>query len=196
MDAKNVHRHSLYGIFGLSRNDRLRRVEPNARKLTRLYSGASGVIAFVSQPIPALDELIVVPIHYRLCTKMAKLHGVDKSKLPWKQIRKIIWYGAAGRLAANLSLGLLPVVGLFANAVTAIALTEFLAHYLDEALAHPEKPPQDVTMASMKTLFEEALRTYAAAREKKHDEKRKQTETDAVASAPSATAAAQSEGGT
>jgi uncharacterized protein (DUF697 family) len=130
-------------------------------RITNFYSGASAVVAFVTQPVPALDELVVVPIHYRLCTRLARERGVPKKDLPWKQIRKIIWYGAGARLAANLSLGLVPVVGMFSNAVTAIALTEFLGHYIDHALANPGVPPPEVTMEGMKALFADALRRHA-----------------------------------
>jgi uncharacterized protein (DUF697 family) len=136
-------------------------MKPETRRVTNFHSGASAVAAFVSQPIPALDELIVVPIHYAMCLRLAKRHGVSPRKLPWKQIRKIIWYGAGARLLANFSLGLVPVVGMFANAVTAIALTEFLGQYLDDVLSHPEVPPKEVTMEGLKALFASALRRHA-----------------------------------
>jgi uncharacterized protein (DUF697 family) len=131
------------------------------RRITTFYSGASAVAAFVAQPIPALDELIVVPIHYRLCTKLAKAHGIPKRDLPWKEIRRIIWYGAAARLVANFSLGFVPLVGMFANAVTAIALTEFLGQYVEQTLANPDAPPAHVTMDTMKSLFADALKRHA-----------------------------------
>jgi uncharacterized protein (DUF697 family) len=138
-------------------------VKTETRRVTAYYSGASAVAAFVTQPIPALDELIVVPIHYSLCTRLAKKHGIPRANLPWKQIRKIIWYGAAARLVANFSLGLVPLVGMFANAVTAIALTEFLALYIEETLANPGTPPKEVTMEGLKALFADALRKHADA---------------------------------
>ena len=91
-------------------------MEPRTRRLTNVYSSVSAVAAFVTQPIPAMDELIVVPIHYALCVKVARTRGVSILKLPWRPIKKIIWYGAAARLVANFSLGLVPVVGMFSNA--------------------------------------------------------------------------------
>jgi uncharacterized protein (DUF697 family) len=140
-------------------------MKPETRRVTNFHAGASAIAAFVSQPIPALDELIVVPIHYSLCLRVAKKRGVPAKKLPWKQIRKIIWYGAGARLVANFSLGLVPVVGMFANAVTAIALTEFLGQYLDDALSNPDAPPKEVTMEGLKALFAAALRRHADARQ-------------------------------
>lgn len=133
-------------------------MEPRTRRITNVYSSVSAVAAFITQPIPALDELIVVPIHYALCVKVARTRGVSILKLPWRPIKKIIWYGAGARLVANFSLGLVPVVGMFSNAITAIALTEYLGRYLDEVIEHPDRPPPEVSMESLKELFTNALK--------------------------------------
>jgi uncharacterized protein (DUF697 family) len=145
---------SISGILG--------EMESRTRRITNVYSGVSAVAAFVTQPVPMLDELIVVPIHYALCVKVARARSFSILKLPWKPIKKIIWYGAAARLVGNFSLGLVPVVGMFSNAITAIALTEYLGRYLDEAIANPDKPPPDVTMESLKALFTDALKKKQA----------------------------------
>ena len=137
-------------------------MEPRTRRLTNVYSSVSAVAAFVTQPIPAMDELIVVPIHYALCVKVARTRGVSILKLPWRPIKKIIWYGAAARLVANFSLGLVPVVGMFSNAITAIALTEFLGRYLDDVIEHPDRAPPEVSMESLKELFTNALKKKAS----------------------------------
>ena len=137
-------------------------MEPRTRRLTNVYSSVSAVAAFVTQPIPAMDELIVVPIHYALCVKVARTRGVSILKLPWRPIKKIIWYGAAARLVANFSLGLVPVVGMFSNAITAIALTEFLGRYLDDVIEHPDRAPPEVSMESLKELFTNALKEKAS----------------------------------
>lgn len=137
-------------------------MEQRTRRLTNIYSGVSAVAAFVTQPVPMLDELIVVPIHYALCVKVARSRNFSILKLPWRPIKKIIWYGAAARLVGNFSIGLVPIVGMFSNAITAIALTEFLGRYLDEAIANPDSPPPDVTMESLKELFTNALKKKSA----------------------------------
>ena len=137
-------------------------MEPRTRRLTNVYSSVSAVAAFVTQPIPAMDELIVVPIHYALCVKVARTRGVSILKLPWRPIKKIIWYGAAARLVANFSLGLVPVVGMFSNAITAIALTEYLGRYLDDVIEHPDRAPPEVSMESLKELFTNALKKKKA----------------------------------
>jgi uncharacterized protein (DUF697 family) len=132
-------------------------MEARTRKITNRLSGVSAVAAFVTQPVPALDELIVVPIHYWLCVRIARARGVSILKLPWVNLKKIIWYGAAARLVANFSLGLVPVVGMFSNAITAIALTEYLGRYLDDVIQNPDRPPPEITMEALKELFKDAI---------------------------------------
>jgi uncharacterized protein (DUF697 family) len=133
-------------------------METRTRRVTNRYSAATAVVAFITQPVPALDELIVVPFHYVMASRLARLRRASILKLPWRSIQRIIWYGAGARLLANASVGLVPVVGAFANSVTAIALTEFLARWLDELFEHPDRPPPEVTARGLKELFVAALR--------------------------------------
>jgi uncharacterized protein (DUF697 family) len=132
-------------------------MEKQTRRITNWTSGAAAVAAFVTQPIPALDELIVVPIHYFLALRLAHARGFSVLQLPWVNIQKIIWYGAGARLVVNFSLGLVPFVGAFGNAATAIALTEYLGRFLDEAIANPNAAPPEITMEALKELFRKAL---------------------------------------
>jgi uncharacterized protein (DUF697 family) len=140
-------------------------MEEKSRRLTNRASVIAAVAAFIAQPIPAGDELIVVPIHYWLAKRIAKARGVDPKSLPWKSIRKIVWYGAAARLVANFSIGLVPIAGSLANSVTAIALTEFLGQWLDAYLETPHVPPAEVTMAGLKRIFTQALAKKKAGQE-------------------------------
>lgn len=133
-------------------------MERKSRRITNRASGVAAVVSFFTQPIPAADELLVVGIHYYLVIRLARSRGVSVLELPWRSLQRIVWYGAGARLVANFSLGLVPVVGMFSNAITAIALTEFLARWLDEYILHPETPPPDVTMAGLKEVFASALR--------------------------------------
>jgi uncharacterized protein (DUF697 family) len=137
-------------------------MDSRSRKQTNRYAGATAVAAFVTQPVPALDELIVVPMHYWFSVRFARRRGAKILKLPWGSIQKIIWYGAAARLVANFSLGLIPVVGSFSNAVTAIALTEYLGRYLDQAIEHPDAPLPEITMEGLKELFTNAIKKKQA----------------------------------
>jgi uncharacterized protein (DUF697 family) len=132
-------------------------MEPKTRKLTTRWGGVAAVVSFIVQPIPAADELIVVPIHYWLVVRIAKARGVRVRDLPWSSIKKIIWYGAGARLVANFSLGLVPFVGPFSNAITAIALTEHLGRWIDDYIKDPTNPPPEITMAALKKTFEDAI---------------------------------------
>jgi uncharacterized protein (DUF697 family) len=133
-------------------------MERKSRRITNRASGVAAVVSFITQPIPAADELLVVGIHYYLVVRLARSRGVSVLELPWRSLQRIVWYGAGARLVANFSIGLIPVVGMFSNAITAIALTEFLARWLDEYILHPETPPPDVTMAALKEVFASALK--------------------------------------
>ncbi|KYG06491.1 hypothetical protein BE21_34530 [Sorangium cellulosum] len=116
-------------------------MEPKIRRLTNKYSVITAVTSFVTQPIPGADELIVVPIHYYFSASLTWARGAPLLRAPWFQVSKIIWGGAAVRLFANFTLGLVPVAGLFSNAITAVALTELLGRYLDGALSSPAAAP-------------------------------------------------------
>ncbi|HEY8090047.1 MAG TPA: hypothetical protein VIF09_19430 [Polyangiaceae bacterium] len=132
-------------------------MERKSRRITTRASGVAAVMAFLTQPIPGGDEIVVVGIHYYLIVRLARARGVSVRKLPWKSLQRIVWYGAGARLAANFSLGLVPVLGMFSNAVTAVVLTEFLARWLDEYLEHPESPPPEVTREGLKAMFSKAM---------------------------------------
>ena len=132
-------------------------MEPRARKTVNRVSIVAAVTSFVLQPIPALDELAVVPMHYWLIVRLARRRGVPLKTLPWRSLQRIVWYGAAARLVANFSLGLIPIAGAFSNAVTAMVLTEFLGRWLEQVLETPEAPPPEVTMAGLRAMFADAL---------------------------------------
>jgi uncharacterized protein (DUF697 family) len=133
-----------------------------ARRITNVTSGVAAVTAFVTQPIPILDEAAVIPIHYYLVLRLARARNVSPFKLPWRNIQRVIWYGAGARLATHVAVGLVPVAGGFANAVTAIALTEYLSRYLDEALADPTVKPPVISLDSLRALFDRAVQRKEA----------------------------------
>ncbi|WP_437877615.1 hypothetical protein [Sorangium sp. So ce513] len=139
-------------------------MEPKIRRMINKYSAVAAVTSFVTQPIPGADELIVVPIHYHLSVSMARHRGASLLAVPWIPVSKIIWGGAGVRLFANFTLGLVPVAGLFSNAITAVALTELLARYLDGALRAPASPPPAVSLKTIKDALESSLRAWRAPR--------------------------------
>lgn len=111
-------------------------MDSSGRKLTRKFSTVAAVTGLVTQPIPGADELLVITTQYALSASMARRHGVRMREVPWAKVNKIVWGGAVIRLAAGLTVGLIPVVGAVANAISAFASTEILGRYLDAALDH------------------------------------------------------------
>jgi uncharacterized protein (DUF697 family) len=132
-------------------------MDKKARRITHFTSGLAAVTAFAAQPIPALDEALVIPIHYYMVTRLARERGVSVFKLPWRNIQRVIWYGAGARLATHLTIGLVPVSGAVVTALTAIALTEYLGRYLDQVLADPAARPAPLSVAALKDLFDRAV---------------------------------------
>jgi uncharacterized protein (DUF697 family) len=132
-------------------------MEKKSRRITNITSGIAGVTAFITQPVPGLDEVAVIPIHYYLVVKLARARGISIFKLPWRNIQRIVWYGAGARLLAHLAIGLVPIGGGIANAVTAIALTEYLSRYTDEALTDPAVKPPEISLHALRELFDRAV---------------------------------------
>jgi uncharacterized protein (DUF697 family) len=131
-------------------------MEKKARRITNVTSGIAAVTAFVTQPVPALDEVAVIPIHYYMVLRLAHDRGVSVFKLPWRNIQRVIWYGAGARFLTHVAVGLVPVAGGFANAITAVALTEYLSRYLDGALTDPKRAPE-ISLAALRALFDRAV---------------------------------------
>src|SRR5262245_44120745 len=47
-------------------------MDPEMRRLTRKYSILSAVTSIVTHPVPAVDEVFVIPIHYYFSAKVAR----------------------------------------------------------------------------------------------------------------------------
>jgi len=131
-------------------------MDPIARRITNRYSIASAAVAFLVHPIPALDEVVVVPVHYALCLRLARRRKFPLAKLPWRQIQRIVWYGAAARTALSLALAPIPIASGAANYATAVALTEYLSRYLDDAMSNPDRPPREISVEEIRKLFARA----------------------------------------
>jgi uncharacterized protein (DUF697 family) len=133
-------------------------MEKKSRRITNVTSGVAAATAFVMQPVPALDELAVVPIHYYLVLRLAKARGVGVFKIPWRNVQRIIWYGAGARFVTHITIGLMPIAGGITTAATAVALTEYLSRYLDEALADPAHArPPELSLSALRGLFDRAV---------------------------------------
>jgi hypothetical protein len=46
---------------------------------------------------------------------------------------------------------------MFSNAITAVALTEYLARYLDQVIDDHNTPPPDISIEQLKQLFASAI---------------------------------------
>ncbi|MDI3285603.1 hypothetical protein [Polyangium sp. 15x6] len=115
---------------------------PETRRLTTQVDVFSSVLSHVTQPIPAADELLVVPVHYWYAASFTRKRGLRLWKAPWGRLSGLIWGGAGARLVANLLLGFVPGVGVFSNAITAVVMTEALGRYLDRKLDAAEAKVQ------------------------------------------------------
>jgi uncharacterized protein (DUF697 family) len=132
-------------------------MESKSRRITSWMSGVTGLTAFVTQPIPGLDEVAIIPMHYYLVVRLARARGISVFKLPWRNIQRIVWYGAGARLLTHLAFGLVPIGGGVTNAITAVALTEYLSRYTDHALTDPTAKPPDISLAALRALFDRAV---------------------------------------
>jgi hypothetical protein len=123
---------------------------PELRRLRYRFCIISAVTSVATHPIPAVDELFVVLVHYRFSLKFARAQNVRIRDIPWRQVNKVIWGGAGVRFCFDLGFGLVPIAGSLCHALTAIALTDYLSRYLDKALSLPHSPPPPVTLRDIR----------------------------------------------
>jgi uncharacterized protein (DUF697 family) len=95
-------------------------------------------IGVVFSPIPLLDELVLLPIYGVMASRIGKQHELTFAQVPWKPIGATAVAGLAARAAVNLTVSYVPGLAAVANAVSALALTQFFGRYVDEACAHPD----------------------------------------------------------
>jgi hypothetical protein len=107
---------------------------PELVRLTAKYSVITAITAFVTQPIPVADEIVVLPMHYWFAGVFIRKAGSGILRAPWLAVSAIIWGGVGARIASRLTLGFLPPAGAVANAVSSGAVTALLARYLDRRL--------------------------------------------------------------
>jgi hypothetical protein len=111
------------------------------RTLTHTFAAAVAAVGFLVEPIPALDEILMIPMQYTLAALIAKARSRSLSSVPWGKTSLIIWGGAAVRFVSESTLRTTPLVGATANAILAFATTEILGHYVDGALTATEVSP-------------------------------------------------------
>jgi uncharacterized protein (DUF697 family) len=113
-------------------------MSPGVEKLIRRTSIATGALGVIFSPIPLVDELLLLPIYAVMSVRIGRDHSLDARAMPWRPICATAIAGLAARAAVNVTVSYIPGVAAAANAVTAVALTQFFGRYVDEACAHPE----------------------------------------------------------
>lgn len=136
-------------------------MEPKLRRLTNRYATISALVSAATHPVPAVDEIIVVAIHYHFSAKVVRAREAKLLDLPWWRVNKIIWGGAALRFFFDLTFGIVPVAGAVAHATSAAALTEVLGRYLEEVLRNPGSPPP-MTIRALRDSLRRTMQTARA----------------------------------
>src|SRR5580658_1697252 len=101
---------------------------------TSIFSAALGVVL---SPIPLVDELLLLPTYGVMTTRIAKHRGLTRAAIPWKPVMATAVAGLAARAAVNVTVSYIPGVAAVANAVSAVALTQFFGRYVDAACCDP-----------------------------------------------------------
>ncbi len=99
--------------------------------MTRSYAITASAVSIIAHPVPGIDEVVVIPIHYHLCMKIAKARNLRIRDLPWRNLNKIIVGGAILRYFVDLPFAFFPPSGILVHGMTAGALTVFLGRYLE-----------------------------------------------------------------
>jgi Ca2+-transporting ATPase len=98
---------------------------------------ASAAVAVVLSPFPFADEIGLLPIYTELARRTGRRHGLAFFEVPWRPIANTVVKGLAARGVVNFGISFIPGVDAVVNAASAMALTEVLGVYMDEACAHP-----------------------------------------------------------
>jgi uncharacterized protein (DUF697 family) len=114
-------------------------MSPLVERLIRRTSIATGALGVILSPIPLADELLLLPVYAYLSFRIGKDHSLDARAIPWKPICATTIAGLAARAAVNVTVSYIPGVAAAANAATAVALTQLIGRYVDDACAHPEE---------------------------------------------------------
>ncbi len=112
-------------------------MNPNVNRVIRRTSVLSAALGVILSPIPLADELLLLPIYGVMAARIGRLHGLSSGQVPWKPVISTAVAGLGARAAVNLTVAYIPGVAAVANAVSAVALTQFFGRYLDGACSEP-----------------------------------------------------------
>ena len=99
---------------------------------------ASAAVAVVLSPFPFADEIGLLPVYAELARRMGRAHGLTVLRVPWRPIGSTVIKGLGARGVVNFGISFIPGVDIVVNAASAMALTEVLGHYMDQACVEPE----------------------------------------------------------
>lgn len=112
-----------------------------SRSLTHAFAAATAAVGLVTEPIPALDEVMIIPMQYLLAASIARARIEKLSSVPWGRVSLIIWGGVGLRFLSETALRAVPVAGPAANALLAFQTTEHLGSFIDRVLGGAEDRP-------------------------------------------------------
>ena len=132
--------------------------DANVDRLIRRASILSAALGVVLSPIPLADELLLLPVYGVMTARIARQRGLTAGGIPWRPVMATAAAGLAARAAVNVTVSYIPGVAAFANAVSAVALTQFFGRYVDGAC----KDPTAARAFSMKEILESLRKKPAA----------------------------------
>jgi uncharacterized protein (DUF697 family) len=103
--------------------------------MTHATAVASAAVGFFLEPIPAVDDLLVIAMQYALAGSIAVARGRSPLKVPWGKVSLVIWGGAALRVLPETFLRPIPPAGPIVNALLMAASTELVGHIVERDLA-------------------------------------------------------------
>src|SRR5579859_3055092 len=112
-------------------------MNPTVDRVIRRTSLVTAVLGVVLSPIPLADELLLLPIYVHLTRRIGKERGLPPDQIPWKPVATTAIAGLAARAAVNITVSYIPGVAAVANAVSAVALTQFFGRYVDGVCDDP-----------------------------------------------------------
>jgi uncharacterized protein (DUF697 family) len=107
--------------------------DERVKRAIRKASITAAVLGVGLSPIPLADEIALLPVFGVLTARIARSRGVTLRAVPWRPIAVTAVAGLGARAALNLTVSYIPFVAAAANAVSGVALTQFLGRYVDTA---------------------------------------------------------------
>jgi uncharacterized protein (DUF697 family) len=107
-------------------------MDPALRNLTAKYAAVTAAAAFVTEPIPLLDEVVVLPLQGLFAVVFMKKRGYQLRRAPWSTVAALLGAGLGARIVSRVTLGVMYPAGAFANAITSGGGTVIMARFLDK----------------------------------------------------------------